>query len=150
MYRSLTQILTSPLVSPLHYACADKDSQLEIEGDEGESSVKSKSLSFDDTRPDIAQTQIDELHAGSRDRGNAEQIDVPVEVLPNFTVRLHNTARFKPIWNSHGTMSRSKVSIWGADLDMGFHKKNIYRVCLGHYANVGFNNPGKDRKNNGE
>ena len=62
-------------------------------------------------------------------------------------MRLHNTARFKEMWNSHGTMSRSKVGIWGPDLEMGFHKKNVVRVCLGHYANVGFGNPGKQKDN---
>jgi hypothetical protein len=44
-------------------------------------------------------------------------------------------------------MSRSKVGIWSPELEMGFHKKNIMRVCLGHYANLGFNNPGKEKDN---
>lgn len=57
----------------------------------------------------IEQKAINELYrdttADVSSDADLQRID-----LNRFSVKLHSTKRFKKVWNSHGTMSRDKVS----------------------------------------
>lgn len=70
-----------------------------------------------------------------------------LDTIQTVKVKLHKLDKFFQVWTSHGTMSRSAVSIWSPDIDLGLFKKNKQRVCLGYYANANFSNPGSDKKN---
>lgn len=52
---------------------------------------------------------------------------------------------FTQVWSSTGTGSQSSASIWAPDLNTFRFSRNKIRICLGHYATAGFQNPASER-----
>jgi hypothetical protein len=52
--------------------------------------------------------------------------------------------KFSQIWNSQGSMSRDKISIWEPKIESGGFKQNKASICLGHFAGIGYDNPSRD------
>ena len=74
-------------------------------------------------------------------RAGQKAQDVSMDIILRFKVQRHKQKHFTELWNSQGTMSQAKISIWVPLLDKGMSKRNRKRICLGHYANRGFANP---------
>ena len=72
-----------------------------------------------------------------------EKVKIPEAVLGSIKVKVKKVTRFSLVWNSQGSMSRYKTSIWDANVSSGI-KQNKASICLGHFAGSGYDNPNKD------
>ena len=52
-------------------------------------------------------------------------------------------SEFEKLWDTVGTMSRSKASIWVPLVQL---ERASMRICLGHYASPSFDSPNKAKR----
>lgn len=87
------------------------------------------------------------LNGGGGGDGKDESREVTQEDLEKFEIRCKNNLHVKEVWNSRGTMSRARVSLWQADYPSSMFgsragRKHKILLQLGHYGNVGYKAPG--------
>ena len=73
--------------------------------------------------------------------------EVTEEDLQKFEIRCKSNLHVSEVWNSRGTMSRARVSLWQADYPSSLFgsragRKHKILLQLGHYGNVGYKAPG--------
>ena len=68
------------------------------------------------------------------------------EKLSHVKVRVKPVTEFEKLWDTVGTMSRSKASVWVPLMQM---ERASLRVCLGHYASASFEPPHKIKRPSG-
>lgn len=73
-----------------------------------------------------------------------QQIVVPQEVLAAIKVKVKKLTKFTQIWNSQGSMSRQKASIWDPAVASSAFRGNKTSVSLGHFAGDAYDNPNRD------
>ena len=73
-----------------------------------------------------------------------KKVDIPEPVLGSVKVKVKKISKFSLVWNSQGSMSRYKSSVWEPVLPGGGLKQNKAAVCLGHFAGSGYDNPNRD------
>eukprot|EP01012_Entosiphon_sulcatum_P062087 TRINITY_DN8821_c0_g1_i1.p1 TRINITY_DN8821_c0_g1~~TRINITY_DN8821_c0_g1_i1.p1 ORF type:complete len:4205 (-),score=604.71 TRINITY_DN8821_c0_g1_i1:28-12642(-) len=66
------------------------------------------------------------------------------KALNHAEVQLVPHRSFAEVWTTHGTMSRTKASLWIPTLAPRKFHRNRVRICLGHYASAGFDSPDKN------
>jgi Ca2+-binding EF-hand superfamily protein len=71
-------------------------------------------------------------------------VKIPEPVLASIKVKIRKVTKFSKVWNSQGSMSRDKISIWKPDIASGGFKQNKASVCLGHFCGKGYDNPNRD------
>ena len=54
-----------------------------------------------------------------------------IDMLSHIKVKQKEPGVYTNMWDSAGTMSRTKAGIWAPDMDSGALKRNAVRVCLG-------------------
>ena len=80
-------------------------------------------------------------------QGDKKQvIKIPEPVLASIKIKVKKVNRFNQVWNSQGSMSRQKISVWEPAIQGGAFKQNRAHVSLGHYIGSGFDNPNRDGK----
>ncbi len=79
----------------------------------------------------------------SEDSGTLKVV-IPEPVLASIKVKVKKITKFNLIWNSQGSMSRDKISIWNPSIQAGGFKQNKAAICLGHFAGYGYDNPLRD------
>jgi hypothetical protein len=57
-------------------------------------------------------------------------VTIPEPVLGSIKVKVKKATRFSLVWNSQGSMSRYKIGIWEATIQLGGFKQNKASVCL--------------------
>lgn len=77
--------------------------------------------------------------------GGKKEVKIPVAVLGAFKVKVKKATKFSMVWNSQGSMSRDKTSIWDPHVS-GNLKQNKVSISLGHFAGHGYDNPNRDNK----
>lgn len=75
-----------------------------------------------------------------------QQIVVPEAVLAAIKVKVKKLTKFSHIWNSQGSMSRQKASVWDPAVASSAFRGNKAAVSLGHFAGEGYENPNRDGK----
>lgn len=70
-------------------------------------------------------------------------VKIPEPVLGAIKVKVKKVTKFQLVWNSQGSMSRYKTSIWDPQKFSGI-KQNKASICLGHVAGSGYDNPNRD------
>jgi hypothetical protein len=71
-------------------------------------------------------------------------VKIPEGVLAAIKVKVRKATKFSLIWNSQGSMSRQKISIWEPVVGGGAFKQNKGVICLGHVSGMGYDNPSRD------
>lgn len=71
-------------------------------------------------------------------------VQIPQPVLAAIKVKVKKITKFGLVWNSQGSMSRQKISIWEPVVGGGAFRQNKGALTLGHFAGVGYDNPTKD------
>ena len=77
---------------------------------------------------------------------NEKTTEIPASVLANIKIKAKTCSKFSLVWNSQGSMSRQKASVWEPvtkGMDRTF-RQNKALVCVGHYCGVGYDNPSRD------
>mmetsp|Transcript_24616 Transcript_24616/g.56402 ORF Transcript_24616/g.56402 Transcript_24616/m.56402 type:complete len:579 (-) Transcript_24616:110-1846(-) len=69
---------------------------------------------------------------------------IPPSILSHIKVKVKSVTNFSQVWNSRGSMSRSKVSVWEPVLGGNTFRQNKAYVSIGHYARIGYENPNRD------
>jgi Ca2+-binding EF-hand superfamily protein len=77
------------------------------------------------------------------DVGEKKAVKIPEAVLGAIKVKVKKPGKFSLVWNSQGSMSRYRTSIWEPVVGGGI-KQNKVSICLGYFAGNGFDNPNKD------
>jgi Ca2+-binding EF-hand superfamily protein len=72
------------------------------------------------------------------------QVEIPEPVLCSVKVKMKKITKFSLVWNSQGSMSRYKCSIWEPSIQSAGLKQNKTAICLGHFAGTGYDNPSRD------
>jgi Ca2+-binding EF-hand superfamily protein len=78
------------------------------------------------------------------DDGEKRKVVIPEPVLASIKVKVKKVGKFSLVWNSQGSMSRERISIWDPKTEGGSFKQNKASVSLGHFAGSGFDNPNRD------
>mmetsp|Transcript_31635 Transcript_31635/g.32121 ORF Transcript_31635/g.32121 Transcript_31635/m.32121 type:complete len:611 (+) Transcript_31635:444-2276(+) len=73
-------------------------------------------------------------------------VNIPPPVLAAVKVKVKKVTKFNMIWNSQGSMSRQKISIWEPQVQSGAFRQNKDSFSLGHFAGSGYDNPNRDGK----
>lgn len=85
--------------------------------------------------------QIPEIYVNKEQERLERKEEISEESLKEIQIKVKPVSNYKMIWCSDGTGSRQEVSIWTTiGTQNTLIKRNKYRVCLGHYAAVGFGN----------
>jgi len=73
------------------------------------------------------------------------KIRVPEAVLASIKIKLKTVSKFSLVWNSQGSMSREKGSVWEPSISYsnGIRQKKV-SVALGHFAGINYDNPNRD------
>jgi Ca2+-binding EF-hand superfamily protein len=79
----------------------------------------------------------------SDDKGKKD-VQIPQAVLAAIKVKVKQITKFAMVWNSQGSMSRDKASVWEPVVGGGAFRQNKGAICLGHFCGVGYDNPNKD------
>jgi len=69
---------------------------------------------------------------------------IPPAVLSSIKVKVKQVTNFNHVWNSRGSMSRSKVSVWEPQLGNTTFRQNKAYICLGHCATKGYDSPSRE------
>jgi len=88
-----------------------------------------------------AGTPLPPMPSDDKDR---QKITIPDPVLGTMKVKVKKVSKFNLVWNSQGSMSRYRTSIWEPVIQGGGLKQNKTSVCLGHFAGRNFDNPNRD------
>lgn len=78
------------------------------------------------------------------DDGEKKKVVIPEPVLGAIKVKVKRATKFSPVWNSQGSMSRERISVWDPKVESGTFKQNKASICLGHYAGKMYDNPNRD------
>jgi Ca2+-binding EF-hand superfamily protein len=78
------------------------------------------------------------------DDGDKKKVEIPEPVLGAIKVKVKKVTKFGLVWNSQGSMSRDKISVWEPKIESGGFKQNKASICLGHFAGKGYDNPNRD------
>jgi len=73
-------------------------------------------------------------------------VKIPPPVLAAIKVKVKKITKFGLVWNSQGSMSRQKISVWEPLVGGGVLRQNKGALCLGHFAGDGYDNPNRDGK----
>ena len=73
-----------------------------------------------------------------------KQVVIPQPVLAAIKVKVKKITKFSMVWNSQGSMSRQKISVWEPVVKSGAFSQNKGAICLGHFAGSDYDNPNKD------
>lgn len=73
-------------------------------------------------------------------------VNIPPPVLAAIKVKVRKITKFSLVWNSQGSMSRQKISIWEPVVGAGAFRQNKDAIPLGHFSGVGYDNPNRDGK----
>ena len=76
--------------------------------------------------------------------GEKKKVIIPEPVLGAVKVKVKKVTKFSLVWNSQGSMSRERISVWEPKIDSGGFKQNKASICLGHVAGKAYDNPNKD------
>jgi len=71
-------------------------------------------------------------------------VKIPEAVLAAIKVKARKATKFSLVWNSQGSMSRQKISIWEPSVGGGVLRQNKIVVSLGHFSGMGYDNPSRD------
>lgn len=80
------------------------------------------------------------------DAEEKKNIQIPEAVLAGIKLKVKKITKFVPMWDSKGSMSRYKCSIWAPIVQSGTFRANKAAVTLGHFAGDEYSNPNKDGK----
>eukprot|EP00339_Tiarina_fusa_P018048 CAMPEP_0117076274 /NCGR_PEP_ID=MMETSP0472-20121206/53769_1 /TAXON_ID=693140 ORGANISM="Tiarina fusus, Strain LIS" /NCGR_SAMPLE_ID=MMETSP0472 /ASSEMBLY_ACC=CAM_ASM_000603 /LENGTH=391 /DNA_ID=CAMNT_0004802109 /DNA_START=253 /DNA_END=1426 /DNA_ORIENTATION=- len=78
------------------------------------------------------------------DEKGKKDVNIPQAVLAAIKVKVKKITKFSMVWNSQGSMSRDKASVWEPVVGGGAFRQNKGAICLGHFCGVGYDNPNKD------
>jgi Ca2+-binding EF-hand superfamily protein len=81
-----------------------------------------------------------QLEAGQ----SLKNVQVPEAVLASIKIKVKKVTKFEKVWNSQGSMSREKGSVWEPSLPYAALRQNKVTVSLGHYAGEQYDNPIRD------
>jgi Ca2+-binding EF-hand superfamily protein len=73
-------------------------------------------------------------------------VTIPEAVLAGIKIKVKKITKFVPIWDSKGSMSRYKTSVWAPVVQSAAYRANKAAVILGHFAGQEYDNPNKDGK----
>jgi len=73
-------------------------------------------------------------------------VKIPESVLAGIKLKLKKISKFNQVWNSKGSMSRYKASVWAPIVQSGNFRNNKANVILGYFGGSGHDNPNKDGK----
>lgn len=76
--------------------------------------------------------------------GEKKKVVIPEPVLRSVKVKVRKVTKFTLVWNSQGSMSRDKISVWSPNIDSGGFKQNKASISLGVFAGKGYDNPLRD------
>jgi Ca2+-binding EF-hand superfamily protein len=76
--------------------------------------------------------------------GERTSVQIPEPVLASIKVKIRKVTKFTLVWNSQGSMSRDKTSIWKPNIESGGFKQNKASICIGHFCGKEYDNPNKD------
>ena len=71
-------------------------------------------------------------------------VKIPEPVLASIKVKVKKVSKFTLVWNSQGSMSRNRISIWEPNIQSGGLKQNKASVCLGYFCGKNYDNPNRD------
>jgi hypothetical protein len=78
------------------------------------------------------------------DDGEKKKVVIPEPVLGAIKVKIKKVTKFSLVWNSQGSMSRDRFSVWDPKIESGGFKQNKASICLGHFSGKGYDNPNRD------
>lgn len=81
------------------------------------------------------------------DEKEKKVVKIPAPVLAAIKVKVKKVTKFSQVWNSQGSMSRSKISVWEPVVQTNFggaFRANKVTISLGHVAGNGYDNPNRD------
>lgn len=87
----------------------------------------------------IEQRPIDELSQDA-DEIDEDVVPAPASIVRQFKVMVETVPSYSEVWTSEGTMARSEVSVWAPDVEEDLESDKT-RICVGHYASKGFDQP---------
>jgi Ca2+-binding EF-hand superfamily protein len=73
-------------------------------------------------------------------------VQIPEPVLAAIKVKVKKVSKFSLVWNSQGSMSRQKISVWEPLVQGGAFRQNKDGIPLGHFAGSGYDNPNRGGK----
>ena len=76
--------------------------------------------------------------------GEKKVVQIPEPVLASVKIKVKKVTKFNLVWNSQGSMSRHKISIWEPNIQSGGFKQNKATVCLGYFCGKNYDNPNRD------
>lgn len=76
--------------------------------------------------------------------GEKKKVVIPEPVLNAIKVKVRKVTKFSLVWNSQGSMSRDKFSVWEPKIDSGGFKQNKASISLGHFAGKNYDSPMKE------
>lgn len=77
------------------------------------------------------------------DDDSKRDVKIPPAVLGSIKVKVKKASKFNLVWNSQGSMSRYKTSVWEPHASSSL-KQNKVSISLGHFAGHGYDNPNRD------
>ena len=81
-----------------------------------------------------------------RKKASSVKVDaIPSSVVGKFRLKLKPVADYAKVWTSQGSMSKMNVSVWMPDVEGSILKQNRVKLCLGMYANEGFEKPSQSK-----
>ncbi len=80
------------------------------------------------------------------DEEDKKNVNIPEAVLAGIKIKVKKITKFINIWDSKGSMSRSKTSVWAPVVQSASFRANKAAVTLGHFAGYEYDNPNRDGK----
>jgi Ca2+-binding EF-hand superfamily protein len=77
------------------------------------------------------------------DDNEKKLVKIPEPVLGAIKVKVKKVTKFTQVWNSQGSMSRYKTSVWDPQGSTGI-RQNKASISLGHVCGAGYDNPNRD------
>jgi hypothetical protein len=80
------------------------------------------------------------------DDDGKKNAQIPEAVLAGIKLKVKKITKFVPVWDSKGSMSRYKASVWAPVVASSGFRGNKAAVTLGHFGGKEYDNPNKDGK----
>jgi hypothetical protein len=77
-----------------------------------------------------------------------EAVVLSGDLLQNFKVKVNPVGNFETVWTSQNANCKTQISVWSPSMQTSMLQSNKTRMCIGHYAVVGFSPPAQPRIGN--
>jgi hypothetical protein len=98
---------------------------------------------LDLSRIDIKRKAITELAMAGVHTRQRTRVSIGKAMLARIKIKACLQTQFDLIWNSSGLGAHTECGVWAPNVNLGVHKANRHRLCVGHYAQRGLAGPAR-------